>query len=77
MAFRVTPNLLGLPTETSGFNMQEYKEAYALFYTTVIRPIQKLIVDKVNYLFGNELANIIPFKVDFEDIEENEKNITD
>ena len=77
MSFRVTPNILGLPTETTGFSLQEFKEAYALFYTTVIRPIQKLIVDKVNYLFGNELVNIVPFKVEFEDTEDNEKNITD
>lgn len=67
MAFRVTPNILGLPTETDGFSGQEFKEAYELYYKTVIRPIQKLIVDKVNYLFDYELVNIVPFKIDFEE----------
>lgn len=77
-AFRITPNIMGLPTQTTGFNSQEYKDAYSLFYTTVIRPIQKLIVDKVNYIFGKELVNIVPFEVKFSDNEvSEEKTITD
>lgn len=66
-AFRVTPNILGLPTETTGFNVQEYQGAYALFYNTVIKPIQNKIVRCLNTIFDNEIIEIIPFKVDFEE----------
>lgn len=42
-AFRATPNLFGIPTETTGFNEQEYESAFKLFNRTVIKPVQGLI----------------------------------
>lgn len=44
-AFRATPNLFGIPTETTGFNEQEYESAFKLFNRTVIRPVQNLLVN--------------------------------
>lgn len=40
VAFRATPNLFGLPNETTGFNTQEFNEAFKLYNKTVVMPIQ-------------------------------------
>lgn len=51
-AFRATPNLFGLPTETTGFNAQEYAEAFKLYNRTVVKPIQKKLIDVFDKIFG-------------------------
>lgn len=51
-AFRATPNLFGLPTETTGFNAQEYAESFKLYNRTVVKPIQKKINDVFDKIFG-------------------------
>ena len=50
-AFRATPNLFGLPTETTGFNSQEYAEAFKLYNRTVVKPIQKKMIDVFDKIF--------------------------
>lgn len=74
-SFRCTPNLFGLPTETTGFNAQEYQDAYALFNTTVIRPIQKIIVKSINSILGDNSITIEPFTVKFSEGTSDDKNI--
>lgn len=78
-AWRCTPNLVGVPTETTGFNSQEYTEAFKLFQRTVIAPIQKQIVKTINKLFEGQLeVTIDPFTIDFENnTKEDIKNITE
>lgn len=71
-AFRCTPTLCGIPTDNNGFSADEYDQQYALFYNTVIRPVQKLIIRKLNYILSTDLT-ITPFKIDFD----NTKNIDD
>src|SRR5574344_2163093 len=44
-AFRATPNLFGLPSESLGFNSQEYQDMFKLFNRCLIRPVQHRIVD--------------------------------
>lgn len=51
-SFCATPNLFGLPTETTGFSEQEYNEAYRLFNKTVIMPMQKSIIRSFDKIFG-------------------------
>lgn len=51
-AFRATPNLFGLPTETTGFNAQEFAEAFKLFNRTVVYPIQTTVIDCLDKIFG-------------------------
>lgn len=51
-SFSATPNLFGLPTETTGFSEQEYNEAYKLFNKTVIMPMQKSIIRSFDKIFG-------------------------
>lgn len=70
-AFRMTPTLAGIPTENNGFSAEQYEEQYALFYNTVIRPVQKMIVKKMKYILDTAVE-IVPFKIDFD----NSKNIS-
>lgn len=67
VAFRATPNLFGLPNQTTGFNAQEYQSAYSLFYRTVIRPIQNQIVDALDKITGmNGSIEIVPFTLNLD-----------
>lgn len=51
-SFNATPNLFGLPTETTGFNEQEYSDAFKLYNRTQVKPIQRLICDTFDKIFG-------------------------
>lgn len=64
-SFRVTPNIFGLPTETTGFNSQEYTDAFTLFNHTVIYPVQQNIINVINEILGDNTVMIEPFKVNF------------
>lgn len=67
-AFRATPNLFGLPTASTGFNSQEYSQAFKLFQKTVIAPMQKAIEDTFAKIFATDKAiKIKPFTINFED----------
>lgn len=75
-AFRVTPNLIGLPTETTGFNSQEYAEAFKLLQKTVVQPLQQDIEENINLIFGFDMLKFKPFSISFEEKDvtlENEK----
>ena len=65
-AFRATPNLFGLMTETAkGFNSQEFAEAFRLFNKTVIRPLQKILVNAFDRATETEgVLEIEPFSYD-------------
>lgn len=43
--FRANPNLFGIPTESNGFNSEEYESAFKLFNRTIIRPVQQRICE--------------------------------
>ena len=64
VSFRATPNLFGLPTETTGFNEQEYEGAYKLFDRTVIAPLRKRIMGVINQIIrSKEDIKIVPFNL--------------
>ncbi len=66
-AFRATPNLFGLPTETTGFNAQEYSQAFRLFQKTVISPMQNRICQAFDKIFDTtDFVKIKPFTINFE-----------
>lgn len=65
MAWRVTPNILGVPTETTGFNSQEYSSAYKIFEKNVVVPTQKIIT-RILKKIGVEI-NIEKYSIDFGD----------
>ena len=64
-AFRATPAIFGLMTESTGFNEQEFAEAFKLYNRTTVRPIQKIIVDTFNKIFGvDNSIEITPFTLE-------------
>lgn len=69
-SMRLTPNLVGLPTATTGFNEQEYSSAFKLFQKTVIKPIQDMLCEAINkVLSAREGVIITPFKIEFKEDE--------
>ena len=64
-AFRATPNLFGLMTETTGFNEQEFFEAFKLYNRTAVRPIQQIITKSFDKILGFEGSiTITPFNLE-------------
>lgn len=71
ISMRATPNLFGLPTQTTGFNSQEYTAAMKLFERTVIDPIRDNIKESISKVVGVENAiTFVPFSISFEDTKE-------
>lgn len=72
VAFRCTPLLMGLVSESNGFATNEYRDSYKLFYNTVILPIQRAMVDSFDKIFGiKDSITIIPFTIEFDDEKNN------
>lgn len=64
-AFRANPNLFGIPTESLGFSSEEYESAFKLFNRTQIQPVQDLIVDSFDKIFGRPGSIVIkPFSIE-------------
>lgn len=64
-AFRATPNLFGIPTETTGFSEQEFSEAFRLYNRTQVQPIQKVIADAFDKAYGQKgVLTFVPFSLD-------------
>lgn len=64
-AFRANPNLFGIPTDGNGFSNEEYEESFRLYNRTQIRPIQRLIADAYDKLYGaSGVLTIKPFSLD-------------
>lgn len=64
VGFRINPILLGYNT-VSGFNKQEFSEAFTLYQKTVIQAFQKNIERVFNTIFGDNTLKFIPFKIDW------------
>lgn len=66
-AFRANPNLFGIPTDNLGFSSEEYAEAFKLYNRTQIRPVQAMIVDSFDKIFGVKGSiTIEPFSLETE-----------
>lgn len=64
-AFRCTPNLFGIPTETTGFSEQEFGEAFRLYNRTQVQPIQRVIADMFDKAYGEKgVVTFVPFTLD-------------
>lgn len=63
-SFRANPNLFGIPTEGNGFSNEEYAESFKLYNRTQVRPVQRMISDAYDKIFGQRgVLNIIPFSM--------------
>ena len=64
-AFRANPNLFGIPTESLGFSQEEYESAFRLFNRTMIRPVQSMIADAYDKIYGQTgVLTIKPFSLE-------------
>ena len=71
VGFRINPILLGgINQSTTGFNKQEFSEAFTLFSRTKIAPIQKIIETTINNMFGEDTIKFKPFIIDWGDEKE-------
>ena len=67
-AFRAVPCLFGLMTENNGFSREEFLQAFELYNTTVVRPIQRVICREIDKVLGvNDAVTIVPFALDVTD----------
>jgi len=63
-AFRAYPNLFGLPTAT-GFSIEEFDQSFRLYNRTAVRPVQRMIADAYDRIYGQRgVLNIVPFSLD-------------
>lgn len=64
-AFRAVPALFGIMTESTGFNEQEFSQAFKLYNRTQIRPVQRIIGDAYGRIYGiPEPLSIVPFSIE-------------
>lgn len=64
-AFRANPNLFGIPTESLGFSSEEYDSAFKLYNRTQIQPVQRLIAETFEKIYGEQkVLTIKPFSLD-------------
>ena len=63
-AFRAYPNIFGLSTAT-GFSIEEFDSAFKLYNRTAVRPVQRMIADTYDKIYGEKgVLNIKPFSLD-------------
>ena len=63
-AFRAYPNIFGLSTAT-GFSIEEFDSAFKLYNRTSVRPVQRMIADTYEKIYGMKgVLEIAPFTLD-------------
>lgn len=64
-SFRAVPALFGIMTESTGFNEQEFDQAFRLYNRTAIRPVQRAIGDAFDAIYGEAgVLSITPFTLE-------------
>ena len=67
VSFQAVPALFGLMTESKGFSTEEFEQAFRLYNRTAVNPIQQIIIQTFNKVFGGEYVTITPFSLDSEE----------
>lgn len=63
-SFRANPNLFGIPTEGNGFANEQYEESFKLYNRTQIKPIQRMLGDTYDKIYGKPgVLTITPFSL--------------
>lgn len=71
-AFRANPNLFGIPTENLGFSQEEYEAAFRLYNRTCVKPVQRIICDAYDKIYGSTgVLTIKPFSLEGDEAEQN------
>lgn len=64
-AFRANPNLFGIPTEGNGFANEQYEESFRLYNRTAVQPMQRMICDAYDRIYGQQgVLTITPFTLE-------------
>ncbi len=67
-AFRMIPQVCGIMSVSTGFNTQEFQEAFKLVNRTVVRPVQMKIADAFDKVFQTQGSiTIEPFSIENND----------
>lgn len=67
VAFRMSPTLAGIVTESNGFSTQEYSDTYKIFEKSTISPMQKDIIKVFDDIFSvKQSVTITPFQITFD-----------
>ena len=70
-AFGASPVLMGVEKDTSGFNDEDYQQAFKIYNRLTVRPLQKRIVTMFDKIFNTTgSVEIKPFTIDWSDDEE-------
>ena len=57
--------MFGLVSESTGFNTQEFEQSFRVYSRTQIRPVQRLIVEAYERIYGAAgIMTIKPFTLD-------------
>lgn len=77
ISFRAVPAIFGLMTESKGFAEEEFEQAFRLYNRTAVKPVQRVICDTMDKIFGvkNSLT-IDAFTID-EDKNNNDAQIAE
>lgn len=68
VAFRTCPIVFGLQKENNGFSQDEYLQAFVLYNRTMVQPIQNIIINTLDKIFGVENSiTITPFSIEVVD----------
>ena len=63
--FGANANLFGVPTESNGFNSEEYQSSFKLYNRTRVKPVQRYISGRMDRLFQMQDAiTITPFTIE-------------
>ena len=63
-SFRCNPMLVGIPEENSGFSEEEYASSFRLYNRTCVKPVQRIICDAYDKVFGKQgVLTISPFSM--------------
>lgn len=67
-AFGAVPQIFGLTSESTGFSLQEFQEAFKLYNRVTVKSIQRMLSNVFDGLFGVEKSiTITPFSLEDED----------
>ena len=73
-AFGASPVLFGVEKETTGFNSEDYEQAFKLYNKIRVTPLQKKIIGMFDKIFGVKGSiEIAPFKIDWDNNKNNEE----
>ena len=65
-AFRAIPLIFGMTAESNtGFSTDEFEQSFKLYNRTVVRPVQRMIADAYDRIYGKKgVLSIKPFTLD-------------